>query len=179
MYMNIILKNDVLDRVLNQYQSKIGKDYQAYRNHCYRVMNLAFLFSDKSTDSLEKISIACAFHDLGIWTHNSLDYIGPSIEMARSYITQYVTCDWLDEISKMIDEHHKISHCDFSDLADAFRKADWIDVSMGILSLGMDRQFIKHLYKVFPTHGFHWRLTQLSINSFIKNPLNPLPMFKW
>jgi len=177
--MDIILQNEVLDRILEKHRSKFGKDYPAYKNHCYRVLNLAVVYSDKSSVSLEKIAIASAFHDLAIWVHQTFDYIGPSVSMARAYLEQVGKFFWSDEISQMISEHHKVSRFDGFPLAEAFRKADWIDVSIGAVCFGLDRQDIKALYKAFPAHRFHFRLIQLSASNIIKNPLNPLPMFKW
>jgi hypothetical protein len=177
--MDIILQNIVLDCILEKHRSKFGKDCQAYKNHCYRVLNLAVVYSDKSSVSLEKIAIACAFHDLAIWVHQTFDYIGPSVSMARAYLAQEGKFFWSDEISQMISEHHKVSRCHGFPLAEAFRKADWIDVSLGAVRFGLDRQDIKALYKAFPAHRFHLGLIQLTVNHFIKNPSNPLPMFKW
>jgi hypothetical protein len=177
--MDIIFQNEILDRILEKHRLKFGKDYPAYKNHCYRVFNLAVVYSDKSSISLDKIAIACAFHDLAIWVHQTFDYIGPSVRMARAYLEQEGKFFWSDEISQMISEHHKVSRCDGFPLAEAFRKADWIDVSIGAVRFGQDRQDIKALYKAFPAHRFHLGLVQLSLNNFIKNPLHPLPMYKW
>jgi HD superfamily phosphodiesterase len=33
---------------------------------------------------LEKIAAAAVFHDLGIWTDRTFDYIAPSIALART-----------------------------------------------------------------------------------------------
>ncbi|MBY0419362.1 MAG: hypothetical protein K2W88_15030, partial [Pararheinheimera sp.] len=75
--------------------------------------------------------------------------------------------------------HHKVTACDDNKLAEAFRKADWTDVSLGLLSFGLDKALLRALYQAFPTAGFHWRLVQLSATHFVKHPLKPLPMFKW
>jgi hypothetical protein len=34
----------------------------------------------------EKIAIAGVFHDLGIWTNKTFDYIAPSVVLAREYL---------------------------------------------------------------------------------------------
>jgi len=49
----------------------IGRDITAYRNHTYRVLNLCVAQSSNALEQLEKIAIAAAFHDLGIWTDST------------------------------------------------------------------------------------------------------------
>jgi hypothetical protein len=176
---NIITQHDLLDLLLQHYQADIGKDFTAYRHHCFRVLNLAFWHSDHSEQSLEKIALACAFHDLAIWVCHNFDYIDPSVALAQHYLQQQGLSDWSADISLLISEHHKVTACDDNKLAEAFRKADWTDVSLGLLNFGLDRALLRALYQTFPTAGFHWRLVQLSAAHFVKHPLKPLPMFKW
>ena len=79
-----IVTNDTIDNILNTYRSELGENYDLYRNHVYRVYNFALTQLDPNAE-LEKLSIAAAFHDLGIWTNNTLDYIEPSAQLAREY----------------------------------------------------------------------------------------------
>jgi HD superfamily phosphodiesterase len=51
--------------------------FTAYKNHAYRVANLCVAFSSGDGAQLEKIATAAAFHDLGIWTNHTFDYLGP------------------------------------------------------------------------------------------------------
>ncbi|GAA3975495.1 HD domain-containing protein [Allohahella marinimesophila] len=177
--MNFITQDALLDQLLAEHSSQLGADLRAYTNHCYRVFNLALLMTDPQADTGEKLSIACAFHDLGIWTDNTFDYIDPSVDLAQAYLEKIGKPGWSDEVSQMISEHHKVTSSSGSDLVEKFRQADWIDVTMGMRSFGIDRLTIRALYEVFPTHGFHKRLAQLSAHDFVKHPLKPLPMFRW
>jgi hypothetical protein len=63
---------DTLDRVLHVYRAVLGGDFTAYRNHAYRVVNLCAAQSLRSSEQLEKVAIAAAFHDLGIWTERDI-----------------------------------------------------------------------------------------------------------
>ena len=72
---------DPLDRVLETHASALGDDFNAYRNHTYRVVNLCTALSPCADASLEKVALAAAFHDLGIWTNGTFDYIAPSITL--------------------------------------------------------------------------------------------------
>lgn len=36
----------------------------------------------------EKYAIAAVFHDIGIWTNHTLDYLDPSAGQAKAYLTE-------------------------------------------------------------------------------------------
>jgi HD superfamily phosphodiesterase len=63
-----------IDEVLHDHASELGRDFIAYRNHAYRVVNLCAAIVKDSVD-LEKIAVAAVFHDLGIWTNKTFDDI--------------------------------------------------------------------------------------------------------
>ncbi len=119
------------------------------------------------------------FHDIGIWTNQTIDYLDPSIEQAKLYLTEVGRKEWIPEITQMIHWHHKISRYEnvHYQTIEIFRKADWIDVTLGMLSFGVASQDIKRLKKQFPNLGFHWFLVKKIIKNLFKHPLNPLPMF--
>ena len=84
-------------------------------------------------DSLEKIAIAAAFHDLGIWTDHAFDYLTPSVKHAKAYLGRHDRAEWTAEIAEMICQHHKVSAYAGAagSLVEPFRRADWIDVTRG------------------------------------------------
>ena len=63
-------------------RSSWERDFTAYRNHAYRVVNFCAHSRPAPTPRLEKIALAAAFHDLGIWTAHTFDYLEPSIDLA-------------------------------------------------------------------------------------------------
>lgn len=63
----------IVDGVFDQYASVLGRDFIAYRNHVHRVVNLCLAATGASRDDLDKIAVAAAFHDLGIWTDRTFD----------------------------------------------------------------------------------------------------------
>jgi hypothetical protein len=171
----------LLDDLLRKHGPEIGGDMAAYRNHCYRIINFANALTSGDPDQLDKLSIAAAFHDLGIWTDNTFDYLPPSEQLARAWLPTMERADWSDEIAAMITEHHKITACapHRTALVEAFRQADWIDVTAGVLRHGLPRSFIREVQSAFPDAGFHLRLLQLSGKRALRHPLKPLPMMRW
>jgi hypothetical protein len=171
--------NKTIDDLLVKFKSLIGEDYGKYRNHVYRIF-LNCLLIDSKKDNEEKYAIAAVFHDIGIWTNHNFDYLDPSIEQAKIYLLETGKQNWIDEITRMIYWHHKITkyHGDHEIITENFRKADWIDVSLGLLNFGVDKQRIKENKKALPNLGFHIFLVKGIIKDFLNHPLNPLPMFK-
>jgi hypothetical protein len=167
--------------VLENHASALGHDFIAYRNHVHRVVNLCLAIAGGGDRVvLEKIAVAAVFHDLGIWTNHTFDYIEPSVALARHHLSACAQADWIPEIEAMIVDHHKITPArpNPASLVESFRRADWIDVSRGLRTFGVPRSFIASVFTVWPSAGFHWRLLELTVDWSLKHPLTPLPMVK-
>lgn len=171
----------LLEKILDQWQQTMGSHYQPYKNHVYRVINFCFMLHESTQDNQEKFIIAACFHDLGIWTDNTVDYLDPSIELAKKYLQDNNQQNWSKEIELMIDQHHKITKYKDSKypLVEVFRKADWVDVSMGIRAFGLSKNDIQKVLDTFPILGFHKILFDLAKRELFTHRRNPLPMMKW
>ena len=171
----------VLDVILDAWTVELEGDFDAYRNHCYRVANFCFALVPCDAQMQEKICIAVGFHDLGIWSNQTVDYLQPSIHHAKGYLEQQGQEAWLAEISLMINFHHKLlpySNPNFP-LVELFRQADLVDVSLGMVPFGLHKDRVTAIRKHFPNAGFHKRLGQLTWERFREKPWSPLPMMKW
>lgn len=170
-----------LDGVLQAHARELGEDFAAYRNHTYRVVNLCAALRPGDDTQLEKFALAAAFHDLGIWTHRTFDYLQPSADLAQAHLAQCGCAQWSAEIGGMIFEHHKItrSRADPATLVEPFRQADWVDVTHGALSFGLPRSLLRQIFATWPDAGFHKRLVQLSFERLVTHPWNPLPMLRF
>ena len=170
-----------IEAVLHTHADAIGADSTGYRNHVYRVANLCLAQCGTGGDTVEKVAIAAVCHDIGIWTDGTFDYLEPSMGVAAAHLRQADRMDWADEIAAMIREHHKITpyrgRADW--LVEPFRRADWVDVSKGLLTFGLPRAAIREVSSAWPSAGFHRRLVQFELQRLRTHPLNPLPMLKW
>jgi len=172
--------NPTIDHLMQKHKDMIGKDYERYKNHVYRVFLNCILLDNNPTNE-EKYAIASVFHDIGIWTDHTFDYLIPSIAKANQYLKEVNKVTWIEEITLMIDMHHKVSKYQgkHNKTVEIFRKADWIDVSLGFLTFGVNKQAIKANQKKYPNLGFHLFLIKSTLQAFWKHPLkNSLPMFK-
>ncbi len=169
----------VADELLAKMQMALGTDYDRYRNHVYRVINYTNQFYPLKGDELEQVAIAACFHDAGIWLDHTFDYLIPSRIRAEEYLRSIQRSEWITAVSAMIMNHHRVRPLRNKPLVDAFRRADWLDVSKGMLNFGLGNDYIKPLMIMYPTLGFQARLAQLTLYQARRTPLKPLPMIRW
>ena len=168
-----------LDRVIADHASDLRDDLVGYRNHAYRVLNFCVALGPADADT-ERIAVAAAYHDLGIWTHGTFDYLKPSASWAAAHLQAEGKETWIPEVTEMIRQHHKVSRYRpaVHALVEPFRRADWLDVSLGLVTFGLSRAQVRELYAIWPSAGFHWRLVELEVRRLRTHPWNPLPMVR-
>jgi hypothetical protein len=176
----VITEVPVLDEVLSSYATELGRDFVGYRNHVYRQFNLCVAFVGRDDPPHEKIAIASAFHDIGIWTARTFDYLAPSVALAREYLTGSGRQAWMDEVTEMILQHHKLTAYRARPewIVEPFRRADWVDVSGGLITFGLRRSQVETLQAQWPSAGFHRRLVALGLSRVRSYPWSPLPMVR-
>lgn len=169
-----------LEELFRESGEVLGADLDGYRNHTQRVFHFARALGAVGPEAERKLAIACYFHDLAIWTDQTFDYLELSVVRATAYLEEQGLSEWGGEIASMIREHHKITSAGGTNsLVEIFRRADWIDVSLGILRFGLPGPFLREVQQAFPNCGFHRRLVALTLKRLRTHPLSPLPMFHW
>ncbi|QLY28982.1 HD domain-containing protein [Nocardia huaxiensis] len=184
------METDVLrlevDRRLAPWFSHLGGDRTAYTNHVLRVIRLCDLLGERAgldfvPSDREEFCTAVAFHDLGVWSANTFDYLAPSEQLAVDWLREHAREDLIPLVTTMIDDHHKLRPAaDPADPVELLRRADAIDVEMAVLGrFGVRRGDYRALVAEFPEAGFHLRLLQFGAKRLRTHPLSPLPMIKW
>ena len=171
----------VADDILSQYKDVIKKDFLGYRNHVTRMLNYChYLYPTMTDEQSMKLQIAAAFHDIALWTHDRVDYLVPSYQVSKEYLTQHDLADWTEEIQIIIDMHHLLSEYQgpFESIVEVFRKADLVDFSLGFMRHGVDKKFIKDVKKALPNQGFHACLGRFTLKQLFRNPFKPAPMIR-
>jgi len=178
--------NVFLEQLFAPWREIIGNDYPGYRNHVYRMVQCCWAISMTrgqalSKEDKQKTMIAAVFHDIGIWTDHTVDYIGPSIPPAVAYLQASGLDAWEEEISLMISEHHKLRRYtgEHAHLVELFRQADLVDFSLGMVKNGLPKHYIAALKQALPNAGFHKGLLIKGSKWFVRHPFNPAPMMKW
>ena len=171
----------LIEEILGERRDELGDDYLGYRNHVYRMVHFCFALYDINQEEREKVLIAGCFHDLGIWTDSTFDYLPPSVALATAYLTRNKLERWIPEIGLMIDMHHRVRKYPAgpAPLVEVFRKGDLVDFSLGFVKCGVSSEYIKTVKTQFPNAGFHKQLLRLAARWICQHPLNPVPVLKW
>ena len=168
----------LVDEILDRRKGDLGPDHLGYRNHVYRMIHFSLAQGEFSEDERQKIVIAGCFHDLGIWTAGTFDYLPPSIELAAKYLCDNGLDGWIRQVTLMIDEHHKVRSFGDDPLTEAFRRGDLVDFSLGLFKCGVPAFYIKEVKGRFPNAGFHKYLVKLAGRWICRHPLHPVPVLK-
>ena len=175
----ILTTHPLVEDALAPFASALGAARAAYTGHVYRVFNVARAL-EPSPSHGDALAAASAFHDLGIWSDRTFDYLEPSVDRARAYLEQRRPELRSDLVASLLREHHRLrafrEGMDAS-AVEAFRRADLVDVSRGLLG-GVDSAFFRELVRAFPYEGFHGVLVRTAAAWFVRHPLRPLPMIR-
>lgn len=178
--MRLVDQHPIIEDALDAWASSLGPARAAYSGHAYRVYNFAraLLGSERRDDLL---AVASAFHDIGIWTDGTFDYLAPSIGRARDYLQEHAPELPADLVAGIIDNHHRLGRVregSEADVIEAFRQADLVDVSRGLIRADLDPGFLREAVAAFPYAGFHGVLVRTAFTWFLRHPLTPLPMVR-
>ncbi|MDQ3677802.1 MAG: HD domain-containing protein [Actinomycetota bacterium] len=156
----------------------LGDDegYRGYRGHVYRVLNFARALSANIDDRDAKLAIAAAFHDLDAFS--ALDYLSSSIRAQDAWLRQTGRQAWASELAVVIAEHHRLTpyRGPHAPLAEAFRRADLVDLSQGLIRDGIPRPYVKAVRAAFDVGSFFTRVVPRAIvRNLRQHPLDPFP----
>ncbi|WP_067647002.1 hypothetical protein [Nocardia harenae] len=175
---------DDIDTLLSPWAETMGADRTAYTHHVLRVLELCDLVAPPGTprpSERPEFRVAAVFHDLGIWSAGTFDYLPPSIALAETHLRETDAAQLIPTVTAMIEHHHKLRRAGRAeDPVEIFRRADAIDVELGLLGrFGVPRRAYRALTRRYPDAGFHRRLVALAGQRLRSHPTSPLPMLEW
>ena len=163
---DIVHEVPLADEILDSHRHCARGDesgWAAYRAHVYRVINFARALSPTAPDLDDKLAIAAAFHDIGVF--DTLDYLVPSITAQDRWLQRTGRQAWSEELAVVIAEHHRLTRYGadrpHAALAEAMRRADLIDVSQGLIRFGLPKTFVREVRRCFDASGFFTRVIPL------------------
>ena len=174
-------QNPLIESILSDWRERIGDDYAGYRGHVYRMYNYCLGLHPASDEEMSKLAIAACFHDIGLWSDHTVDYLAPSIAQAKRYLAETGRENWSEEIALMIEWHHKVRpyrNPQFP-LVEVFRKGDLVDFSLGLFKCGLPKSLVKEVKAAIPNAGFHRFLWKGARDWFAKHPFRPPPFMRW
>ena len=163
---DIVHEVPLADEILDSHRHCARGDesgWAAYRAHVYRVINFARALSPTAPDLDDKLAIAAAFHDIGVF--DTLDYLVPSITAQDRWLQRTGRQAWSEELAVVIAEHHRLTRYGadrpHAALAEAMRRADLIDVSQGVIRFGLPKTFVREVRRCFDASEFFTRVIPL------------------
>lgn len=173
--MKITTAHPIIDTILQRYSNALGDHLHTYRNHVYRALTYHQLLLGAAVP--DTAALAWAVHDLGIWTADSFDYLGPSADLASTHASEFAITD-IHHVRAMITQHHKLLPAR-GHMIETFRIADRIDVSRGMLSgPPINGSQLKAVVAELPYLGFHGFLVRGLIRHALRHPTRPFPMLR-
>lgn len=166
----------LITQLLHPYQETLGADYEAYHHHAQRVYGYAITFLLMREN--RKLAIAAAFHDLDIWVSGSMDYLEGSAQLAEKYLAQSDFTYLPDEVRFIIQQHHQLSPIRGNIEAEAFRKADLVDLTSGWVRYNLPQSIVADTERRFPRHRFTRKMGAKIWSYAWRHPLKPFPMIR-
>lgn len=152
--------------------------------HCLRVRHIGAELAARRGWAIdgEVLTVAAILHDIGLYPSASRGgvYTADGAELAREMLRSH---SWSPErirrCAEAIDRHHELR----SQLArgaevEALRLADLIDLSAGLLNLGLDRRWLRALDQKVPRRGLIAELVRELGRAFRQRPLT-IPRIFW
>jgi hypothetical protein len=171
--------HSVADELFDRDAATFGADLARYRGHVHRVISLVGVQCDVPQEKADSLGVAAYYHDAGIWFDDTWDYLPPSVRRAVAELGPDVD-HHAGLVTALIDEHHRIRKAHSADpLVEAFRRADLIDVSRGVVAAGVPRSTYGELRQRYPDTGFRRMLLRAFGRGLRADPLHPVPMLKF
>lgn len=163
-------------KVLSNYKKELGADFHSYLNHVKRVYEYACMLRLERESEL--FQVAAIFHDLDIWVTGTMNYLGGSCDLAISHIQKNKLEIDQAELAKIISNHHRMTKVKDHPEAEAFRKADLIDLTAGWIRFNIPKSIIVDTERRYPRLGFTKSVLKKTGRWAVKHPFNPFPMIK-
>jgi hypothetical protein len=110
-FVELVEQTDVIDEILGAFSGALGPAKRAYHGHAYRVFNCARWLLGTSRED-RTLAIASSFHDLGIWSDHTFDYLAPSIARATEYVATRQSSGPAavdsNTVARIIAQHHRL-----------------------------------------------------------------------
>jgi hypothetical protein len=167
--------HELVETVLSRFRDQLGESTPVYRNHVMRALNYQSLLLGAPVS--DAAALAWAVHDIGIWTESTFDYLDPSAALVPALAEELGVSD-AELAIEMVLNHHRIRPVEEREV-EAFRKADLIDVSRGVVRFGIARGEVHEVVRALPYLGFHRWLAKGLVGHAVRHPAHPAPMMRW
>jgi hypothetical protein len=138
--------------------------------HCLRQFAIAGRLAGDRAFDRELLLCACWLHDAGLYTPSRDPYVAEGARLAARVLEPF---GWPPERLQRCMDACEQHHAPRSRMAmglevELVRQADLVDVTAGIVNFGLDRRWLRALFRDVPRDGF-WRLVGGSVLSELRH----------
>jgi hypothetical protein len=127
--------------------------------HCLRQFAIAERLAGERAFDRELLLCACWLHDAGLYTHSRDPYVTEGARLAARVLEPFAWApDRLQRCMDACEQHHAPrSRMAMGLEVELVRQSDLVDVTRGLVNFGLDRGWLRDLFREVPRDGF-WRL---------------------
>jgi HD domain len=127
--------------------------------HCLRQFVIAERLAGDRPFDRELLLCACWLHDVGLFTHSRDPYVTEGARRAARVLEPF---GWPPERLRRCMDACEQHHAPRSRMAmglevELVRRSDLVDVTAGLVNFGLDRRWLRNLFREVPRDGL-WRL---------------------
>jgi hypothetical protein len=144
--------------------------------HCLRQFLIAERLGRQAGETVDREILLCAalLHDAGLYPGVSTGdvYVSDSRRLAERTLAPF---DWSSErLARCLDaveQHHALgSRRDWGVEVELMRRSDLVDVTRGLVAFGLERAWLRELFKGVPRTGFYRMLLRETLRMARERP---------
>lgn len=176
-----LVTDPLIDEILKEHHEFSEGDeagWAGYRNHAQRVFIFARRLAEARPDADEMIAIAAAFHDLAVF--RTLNYLVPNLKAMELWLAAHGRPEWRREIGLAMTMHHRVRPYgrEAAWLVEPIRRADWIEVTGGVMAAGVPRELVRQAQRELPLGSFASKSALRIAGHAATHPFDPLPFWR-
>jgi hypothetical protein len=138
--------------------------------HCLRQLAIAERLAGDRAFDRELLLCACWLHDVGLFTHSRDPYVTEGARLAARVLEPF---GWprerLQRCMDACEQHHAPrSRMEMGLEVELVRRSDLVDVTAGLVNFGLDREWLRNLFREVPRDGL-WRLIGSAVLSEVRH----------
>jgi hypothetical protein len=154
---------------LEALRAAAGSD-PAMERHCLRQFAIAERLAGDRAFDRELLLCACWLHDAGLFTHSRDPYVTEGARLAARVLEPF---NWPPERLQRCMDACEQHHAPRSRMAmglevELVRQSDLVDVTAGLVNFGVDRGWLRDLFRDVPRDGL-WRLIGRAVRGELRH----------
>ncbi|WP_372787958.1 hypothetical protein [Paraconexibacter sp.] len=126
--------------------------------HCHRQFLICERLAGERAYDREVVLVACWLHDAGLWTASKDPYVTEGARLVQQVVAPF---GWPQERLQLCmdaaEQHHAPRSVErLGPEVELLRRSDLVDVSRGLVNFGIERAWLRELFRQIPRTGI-WR----------------------